>query len=364
MPEPIPEPIRLADRVHNEILQEISFSQHLNPVNVEAARQAFLRGAPCPPFRYKPLEQADDALKRLDAVTHDRQHPAGALVGKCFDHTQMMIRALRDRTASSFHLLAICNEWYPEPELMKLQFSQGTEALQPLDVNANTLIAYLEETLADREVQDWKVIRDPVMSARVLVDGAKRVLRVNPEARFRARDLDRLVAHEIDVHVLRSVNGQIQPLRCFETGLPGSLTTEEGLAMVAEEKTETQSPGVLSRQLEVLRAIQLAREMGFGELHATLSESLGPGLAWGICLRIKRGLAHPELPGVYAKDSVYLRGRMRVTKWIEDGGDLSQLYVGKVGIEDPVQEWLDQGWIQPARVLPQMWMGGRQASRG
>jgi hypothetical protein len=187
------------------------------------------------------------------------------------------------------------------------------------------------------------------------VDGAKRILRVNPEARFRENDLPRLVAHEIDVHVLRSVNGQNQPLLCFQTGLPGSLVTEEGLAMVAEERTGTDSPGVLARQQEVLRAILLARKVGFQELFCSLEERLGQGLAWGICLRIKRGLARPDLPGVYAKDSVYLQGRMRVAEWLETSGDLSQLYVGKVGLEDPVQEWLAQGWIQPARVLPPLW---------
>jgi hypothetical protein len=222
-------------------------------------------------------------------------------------------------------------------------------------VGADELIANLELALTDREIEGWTVLRDRIMSARVLVDGAKRVLRVNPDARFRERDLARLVAHEIDVHVLRSVNGEAQPLRCFETGLPGSLATEEGLAMIAEERTGTQSPGVLARQQEVLRAIQMAREMGFRELFSALTERLGHGLAWGICLRIKRGLDRPDQPGVYAKDSVYLRGRMQVSQWLESGGELAHLYVGKIGIHDPVQKWLEQGWIQPARVLPPEW---------
>ena len=84
-----------------------------------------------------------------------------------------------------------------------------------MDVTANVLIEHLESTLVQRGVQDWTVIRDHVMSARVLVDGAKRVLRVHPDAMFRERDIARLIAHEIDVHVLRSVNGQQQPLALF-----------------------------------------------------------------------------------------------------------------------------------------------------
>ena len=106
MPQAIPEPILHADEVHNQILQQVSFSQHLNPVNVEPARQAFMRGAPSPPFRYKPLSDADEIIARLDEVEPDREHPAGALVGRCLDRTRVTVRALRDRTASAFHLLA------------------------------------------------------------------------------------------------------------------------------------------------------------------------------------------------------------------------------------------------------------------
>jgi hypothetical protein len=355
----IPAPIVEADRVHNQVLREISFSKYLNPLNGEEARQAFMRGASSPPFLYEPLVDADKWLRRLDCAPTEREHPAGILVHRCITHTQDTIRALRDRTASAFHLLAVSNDWYPEPELMDLSFPEATSHPGPLDVSAEDLIAHLEDALLSRGARDWKVLRDRVMSARVLVDGAKRVLRVNPDALFRQRDLDRLVAHEIDVHVLRSIGGQTQQLRCFETGLPGSLTTEEGLAMVAEEQTGTDSPGVLSRQLEVLRAIQMAREMGFRELFSRLEETLGQGLSWGICLRIKRGLARPDLPGVYAKDSVYLRGRMRVTAWLDAGGSLADLYVGKVGIDDPVSDWIEQGWIQPASVQAPEW--GAQA---
>ena len=35
-------------------------------------------------------------------------------------------------------------------------------------------------------------------------------------------------------------------------------------------------------------------------------------------------------------------------------GDITQLYVGKVGLEDPVADWLAQGWVQP-RPLPPVW---------
>jgi hypothetical protein len=168
------------------------------------------------------------------------------------------------------------------------------------------------------------------------------------------RDLTRLVVHEIDVHARRATNGERQPLKCFVTGLPGSLSTEEGLAMVAEEESGTASPGVLARQSHVVHAINSARTMGFRDLYELMCESVSTGLAWGICTRVKRGLQTPGEPGVYAKDSVYLAGRNKVRKWLDEGGDIAHLYVGKVGLNDPVADWIEQGWITPQHV-PALW---------
>ena len=338
MPAEIPAPVLHADRVRHGVLQRVAFSRHLNPHNADAARRAFVRGAEAPPFEYIPLLEADDVLRALDAAEPPRDHPAGALVGRCFDDTRRLILALRDRTAEAFDEMARAAGWYPDAELLALRFDAGLPDRERLDQSAQPVIARLREALVARGLHDWRVEEDTVMAARVLVDGAKRLLRVNPHARFRMRDIERLVVHEVDVHAMRAANGAAQPLCCFQTGLPGSLATEEGLAMVSEEAAGYCSPGMLARQTEVVAAIDRGRHLTFRELYDSIAEASGPGLAWGICLRIKRGLADPAKPGVYAKDSVYLRGRMLVRAWLQEGGDVRHLYVGKVSVHDPVAD--------------------------
>ncbi len=349
----IPRPILDADAAHHAILQRVVFSRHLNPCNADEARRMFLRGAEAPPFEYVPLVQADDLLRRLDEAEPPRDHPAGALVGRCIDGTRLLVWALRDRTPAAFDALAEADGWFPDAELLSLSFEDAPDA-EPMDVPAQVVVDRLREALQERGLPDWEVEEDTVMAARVLVDGAKRALRVNPRSRFRPRDVERLVVHEIDVHAMRAANGQRQALRCFQTGLPGSLATEEGLAMVSEERSGLASPGVLARQVDVVRAIDRARQVGFREVYEWLADDLGPGLAWGISLRIKRGLRRPELPGVYAKDSVYLRGHQLVKRWLDDGNAPADLYVGKVGVGDPVASWLAQGWVEPG-ALPPTW---------
>ena len=165
-------------------------------------------------------------------------------------------------------------------------------------MRADQLIDYFESAFMSRSMHDWAIERDEVMSARVLVDSAKRVVRVNPKAHFRDSDLIRLVVHEIDVHARRATNGETQPLRCFVTGLPGSLATEEGLAMLAEEKSGTSSPGVLARQSQVVWAIDQARRLGFRELYEALCERVSRGPRLGhLSARRSEGWPTPVCPG-------------------------------------------------------------------
>jgi hypothetical protein len=349
----IPDQILEADKALYSLLQQVAFSRHLNPTNARAARRAFLRGCEAPPFAYLPLEDADSLRVQLDKIQPPRDHPAGALVGECIDGVALLITALHTRSAADFDRLNLNSGWYPDETTLAASYPADSPT-EPLDVGAAELIAHFECAFDARKMADWHIETDEVMSARVLVDSAKKLIRINPKSNFRAADLTRLVVHEIDVHVQRATNGERQPLRCFVTGLPGSLATEEGLAMVAEECSGTASPGALARQAEVCRAISLARHLGFRDLYADLCERVSPGLAWGICLRIKRGLDDPSKPGVYAKDTVYLVGRNKVRAWLDAGGDIHELYVGKVSVDHPVADWLKQGWLKAGHV-PALW---------
>jgi len=349
----IPTDILDADEALYSLLQQVAFSRHLNPCNVRDARLAFENGAETPPFEYQPLHAADDLRRALDSMHLNREHPAGLLVGRCIDGVRRLVNALDHRTAEAFHEMNLAANWYPDAELLNQSYSPAKPD-QPMNVDASMLIEQFECAFQARNMQEWRIEQDEVMSARVLVDSAKRIVRINPKSRFRERDLTRLVVHEIDVHARRATNGEKQPLKCFATGLPGSLATEEGLAMVAEETSGTASPGVLARQAHVVNAIDQARSLGFRQLYEFMCERVSRGLAWGICLRVKRGLCAPEEPGVYAKDSVYLAGRNKVRQWLDEGGDISHLYVGKVGLTDPVSEWLEQGWIS-LQPVPLLW---------
>lgn len=354
MPEPLPDEIVQADTRLHDVHAAIRFSQHLNPQNIAEARAAFFAGEEAPPFVYAPADWAPEARESLDRLVLPRSHPLGLEVAAAIAETRALVVALEHRDADAFLELAALCDWLPDDD--DPDEVPATPPAGPVvgEIAADRMLATFRDALRRRGLDDWEVAWDPVLASRVLVDAARRAVRVNPAARFRDTDRAGLVAHEIDVHATRGSNGEAQPLHIFATGLARSLLTEEGLAIVAEERVRALSPGFVSRQALMIRAVRLARIMGFRDLYEALVPVAGRGGAWQIALRVKRGLGAPGAPGVYAKDTVYLRGYRRVRAWLDAGGDLGLLYVGKVGVHHPVGAWIRAGWVVPGEV-PGMW---------
>ena len=357
----IPKPIIEADAALHRLLKQLAFSRHLNPTNIGQAKSACLSGKPVH-FRYIPFPDPDDFISKLESLrlpSSAREHPFGLLVEEKIHGTISTVLALKERNQHRFDELMHLNNWLPPEELASAELpsipyapsKHAGSARRALDI-----VQVLKKALDERDLGGWSITLDPIMSARVLVDSSRKELRVAPNSLFSHNDLSRLVVHEIDVHAQRSANGSHQGLNCFATGLQGSMKTEEGLALLAEEHTGTISPSTLHRQQHVISAIHMARELGISELYTQLRQNCSASLAWNIALRVKRGLKDPEQPGVYAKDSVYLVGWFELRKWLMNGGSLISLYVGKVGIEHPIDKWIEAGLLSRQSV-PQCWQG-------
>ena len=350
----LPREVIEVDQALFDLHRRHHFSAFLNPENGAEARRLFEeRVTEEPAFSYRPATWADDELRLLDSLEVSSDHPMGLLLEASIRRSALLVRALRDRTPEAFDAMAQSAGWYPSKEVLAQARGcrPGTDPTRFV-LSSEDMVGALETGLEDLGLSGWEVRLNGVMSARVLVDGAKRLIMVNAGSRFRKRDVRKLIVHEIQVHALRATNGAHQTLRLFELGTPNSLITEEGLALVAEARAGALSPGTQWRQGLVLQGIQWAREMGFRALYERLREEGGAGLAWGISQRLKRGLSRPGEPGVYAKDVVYFLGFHGVRRWLEAGNPIEHLYVGKVGFDDPIATWLDEGYLSLQRVPP------------
>jgi uncharacterized protein (TIGR02421 family) len=181
-------------------------------------------------------------------------------------------------------------------------------------------------------------------------------------ATYSKNDVASLAVHEVQTHVLRSRNGEMQPFRALffhgfpRVDIPGSgyLSTEEGLATFNEELAGVMS----SRRKRLLagrtKAVYLMdkEELPFAEIFNILvtDHKFTRSEAYTICERAFRG-------GGYTKDHIYFSGyEMVKSLWQTSPEDFELLYIGKVGVHHlPIIKRLfkaGQGILYPARYIP------------
>ncbi len=244
----------------------------------------------------------------------------------------------------------------PPPHVINLARRLLTAPAAPAPVVIRSFGADEQERLirtrlAEYGFTDWKVIVRPNISA-MNTDPANRIVNIRADSRYTIEELKRNVVHEVDTHVLRAVNGDHQDHRIFAVGaIPSYMTTEEGLAVINEERMRyvdaERTRMFAARVVASARALQA----GFAEVYAELRDyRFSHDEAWVITKRVKRGLGDTACSGGYVKDHVYLWGRLLVEEFVLGGGDLKNLYVGKIAIEHiPL---FGQLGLRPAKILP------------
>jgi hypothetical protein len=308
-----------------------------------------------PVFTYQP--QPDGKLQRLRAQLEQLDLP-GYGVGLFF-------RQARDYIVRRLHLRMNLGQdvhWaepiYPSApdrviQLARRILSQPQPQARPVERPFKALdqVRLVTARLRQYNLLDWRVEVKQNLSA-TNTDPANRLVNLRADLTYTMEEMKRLVVHEIDTHVLRAANGYCQPHRIFAVGaVPSYLMTEEGLAVVNEERMGyVDHPRTRMFAARVTAAMN-ARTMGFSAIYAELREQgFGHPEAFTIAKRVKRGLGDTAAPGGYIKDHVYLWGRVLVEEFVLAGGDLGRLYVGKIALEHvPFVE--DLG-LSPPRYLP------------
>ncbi|MFH1375110.1 MAG: tyrosine/phenylalanine carboxypeptidase domain-containing protein [Patescibacteria group bacterium] len=200
-------------------------------------------------------------------------------------------------------------------------------------------------------IRGWRFVFKDDLVADALANKRK-VLFIRSMAKWSPERLRSTIAHEVETHILRAENGRQQKYEIFERGFGGYLETEEGLAiynqqLVLKEPHEKQYWPVLS-----LLAVDYAAMHSFREVFDFVKKhGFDDERAWKTALKVKRGLADTAAPGGFSKEHLYFSGLSKITKFVDEGGDLAKLYVGKIRVEDvDVVSGLSE--VRPAKKLP------------
>ena len=111
--------------------------------------------------------------------------------------------------------------------------------------------------------------------------------------------------------------------------------TEEGLAVFNQEKTESMETEKKYWPASSVIGIHKAMQGGFTDVvQEVLKFGFDTERALRVALKAKRGLKDTSKPGAFTKDFIYFKGHRMILEFLEAGGNLKDLYFGKLNLKD------------------------------
>lgn len=349
-----------ADKVISKISEKLDFILMVTPVNSTEEWEKFKENkfSTLPNFTYRLIsldpEQEKRNLFNLSLENIDNPTLAFLLRDKRMELEKQLIM-LEERGTTQF--LHTSSSVFGEVEndvrncaLSLLNNGLDNEQEEHKLLNARDF-AHAAEMELDKyrpyfpEINLRVKIKDNVNG--LIVSGPE--LSIGKNLKISSSRMEALIQHEVGTHLLTYCNGHAQPLGLMYSGFAGYEETQEGLAVLSEYLVG----GLDINRLKLLAARVIAvdsllKGADFIETFNLLWKDYGfrSETSFIISMRVHRG-------GGYTKDSIYLKGLIRILSYIQKGGDLSLLYGGKFALAHlPLIEELTHLRILKKPMLP------------
>jgi len=306
------------DRNLSMILANFHFLKYITPLNASYWKNLYIQGEPLrikPDFVYREANiDFQNLHKKLSIIIPEDD--ISVLLARKANELKLFLELIKARNSPVF--LEISKQIYgsSDEELLKhaknwLKLTSGNPST--FHFNSKVLKEKLEEEIQKMNI-DVKVKLRKFLSSKAAAGVNTIGLKAN--AMFSHEDFVRILAHEVETHILRTLNGMNQNLKSvFYYGFPraasqtgGYLKTEEGLALFQEERS-----GILSAKRKriiaarVLSIYLMDREnLDFNEIFDILTREhkFSASIAFEICERTFRA-------GGFTKDQIYLKGYLQ-----------------------------------------------------
>lgn len=158
--------------------------------------------------------------------------------------------------------------------------------------------------------------------------GKKRIIIGSGVRRYK-KNVERLIVHEIESHVLQSMNiySKNNPLQKI-SGYADTLLYGEGIAVYNEFYTGTITREAYDTYYYRLKAVERLNKP-FREIYDYLSSHLPSKKAFVMTYRVKRGMKDTKQPGGFHKDALYLLGYKTIHDYISQGSRLDFIFLSK-----------------------------------
>ena len=333
--------IRNIDERVCEIDRQIKLLAYINPRNLKEQKALFLSNPEFNPrFFYRDLNfdfmGMKNELSKIPVVDHEL-YP---MYARKIEEIKMRIGLLENRgdalyTEFSEKVFGKVTRHIYQEALKFLKENSSNPKDESVILDTKQSVDILKKFMDRNRLSHWRIqyLEDAVVDMQIT---KKESVLVRKGATFQKNRLEALLAHEIGTHVFRFENGKRQPLEILQQGTAQYLTTEEGLAIWNQNQLGLSlGEKYLTPALQIV-AIFMAKKMGFQDLFHYMQSTfdVSEELAWKLCLKTKRGFTDTSQKGAFTKDSIYFIGNREIEKFIKRGGEIEELYIGKVAIAE------------------------------
>jgi len=355
------------DNAIYKIMRKYEVLAVVNPINADSERNKFFnsRYSRLPVFKYNPIKISSYSIKQelmkipvqeIEDISIRNMYVE--LVTSSFNKIDLISSLNTD----SFLYNSL--KYFGQPDendlrnakyLLLLPDIQGEAKRQPL-YDAKAAMKMLKSTLEEYGFNAKLELSNKTVSKIVVLNSRKSIL-IKDDAVFKRKELDALAEHEVGVHMLTTVNSNLQKLKIFNLGLPVNTMTQEGLAILAEYLSGNLTLERLKKiALRVIAVDAMCNGADFVEAFNLLKKEYGvdPRLAYSIVTRIFRG-------GGYTKDYLYLRGFVKILRMWEEYHDISPLLIGKTSIKyfDLITEMIERDMVQNPKYLTKSFLSSQ-----
>lgn len=170
--------------------------------------------------------------------------------------------------------------------------------------------------------------------ARFSVKGDNLYVRNN--VKIWKRELRAVIAHEIEGHYLRKINGKKTKFNILQNWTAWYITTEEWLAVYNQMRFLSKNDSKYYSIFERYKFLDYAQKLPYDELVKRHLEYYDYNYwkVFNYIVRMKRWVKDVSSQYIFTKDVVYLNWYLQISEFVKKWWRINELYLGKINIED------------------------------
>ncbi|MBU0981759.1 DUF1704 domain-containing protein [Patescibacteria group bacterium] len=322
--------------------RQIKLLYHLKPINIlEESHKFFENNEYNPEFIYPEFIFDPFHLKEnLKKVEGELDNSA---LGILYHEKLLEVRAKVELLESigTENFVEKSEKLFGTPKSELLQSAQEKLDLKPKEfpkpdrmIPMEEAIKEFERVFLDYNLNYWKVkVKKEMVSD--CIAGKKNVLFVRQGSIFSPDRVRMVVAHEIETHILTAENGKRQYYEMMNRGFGSYLETQEGLAIWNQEFVIPHDVEKNYRSAVLVFVVNFALSHNFAETYDYCRKlGMKKEKAFRTTVKVKRGIEDTSKSGAFTKEIMYFSGYLQIKSFVENGGDLKDLYYGKFNLKD------------------------------